>query len=216
MENKSDKYLDTNEQIIRLIKEWDKYGRLIVAYDFDNTIYDYHKEGIKFPIVIDQLKQLGMLGCYMICFTSCDESRYSEIRKHLNYNGIPCHGINVDSDIVPFKGRKIYYNVFYDDRSGLGQVVDVMRKVIDDRIDNLIEQVYKLDSLLNLTEVDIIYSLNGMCCVVTKDSFVTGEGWNVMTKVPTISRKGISYMKENYPDFDVSMFPVFEEILKLV
>lgn len=126
-----DRYFWVKEQIDRLVTEWKKYGSLIVAYDFDNTVFDYHNTGDTFEAVIAQLKTLGHMGCKMICFTSCDESRYPQIRRYLTDNGIPCHGINIDSESVPFKGRKIYYNVFYDDRAGLGQVHDVMTEVIN-------------------------------------------------------------------------------------
>lgn len=125
-----DRYLKNHEQISRLYDEWIKYGSLIIAFDFDNTVYDYHKKGDTYTTVIEQLKILGHMGCYMICFTSCDTNRYPEIKSYLKQQGIPCHGINIDSEKVPFKGRKIYYNVFYDDRAGIGQVVEVMEDVI--------------------------------------------------------------------------------------
>ena len=128
----NDRYTKDSEQIQRLTKEWIQHGKLIVAFDYDNTVFDYHEKGDTYETVISQLQALGKMGCEMICFTSCDESRFDDIRKYLKENNIICHGINKDSDAVPFRGRKIYYNVFYDDRAGLGQVVSIMPRVIAD------------------------------------------------------------------------------------
>jgi len=183
-----DRYLKNEEQIQRLVSEWVKYGSLIVAYDFDNTIYDYHKKGDSYKKVMNQLKTLGQMGCTMICFTSCDESRYAEIKTHLKSNFIPCHGINIDTD-VPFRGRKIYFNVLYDDRAGLGQVYDVMSNVINE----IKDIVYSQNDNLPLSE-----------CVYSGQKFTRGE-WIYENKFPAAFNK---MRKEN------DLIPSIEKVLK--
>ena len=36
----------------RLLEEYKKYGELIVAFDYDNTIFDYHNNGGDYSCVI--------------------------------------------------------------------------------------------------------------------------------------------------------------------
>jgi hypothetical protein len=38
-------YLNQANVVKRLISEWDTHGKLIIDYDFDNTVFDYHSEG---------------------------------------------------------------------------------------------------------------------------------------------------------------------------
>lgn len=148
-----DPYSDTENQARRLIAEWNKYGKLIVAFDYDNTVYDYHNNGWSFTKVKQQLRTLGRMGCEIVCFTSCDSSRFEEIKSYCRTHNLPLSGVNVDSDLVPFKGRKIYYNVFYDDRAGLGQVIEVMDHVIDIMKFKMIDKANEItDSKWNSTK----------------------------------------------------------------
>jgi hypothetical protein len=39
-----DYYLNTENSSNRLLVEYNKYGTLVVAYDFDDTVYDFHKK----------------------------------------------------------------------------------------------------------------------------------------------------------------------------
>lgn len=187
-----DRFLNTFNQKDRLFKEWLQYGSLIVAFDYDDTIFDYHNRGDTYQTVINQIKTLGHMGCTMICFTSCDESRYSDIKKFLYDNNIPCHGINIDSEKVPFKGRKIYYNVFYDDRAGIGQIVDVINLLIRD----IEDYIYK--DIKDYTKV-------GTHCHYSGKSFNNGE-WLFNNKFPAAYNK---FRKVN------DIIPNIEDIMNL-
>lgn len=46
----------------RLLEEYKKYGKLIVAFDYDNTIFDYHNNGGDYSCVIELLKRCARLG----------------------------------------------------------------------------------------------------------------------------------------------------------
>ena len=37
-----DRYLKGRHVYDRLMQELEKYGKLFIAFDFDNTVYDYH------------------------------------------------------------------------------------------------------------------------------------------------------------------------------
>lgn len=129
----TDRYLSDQECIDRLLGEWNIHGNLIVAYDFDNTVSDYHKRGDKFEAVINLIRKVKKLGCTVIVFTSCDESRFPEIKQYLKDNDIPFDGINENAKSIIYTGRKIYYNILLDDRAGLSasykQLIEVAELV---------------------------------------------------------------------------------------
>jgi hypothetical protein len=114
-----DFYLNEQNTINRLVSEWIKYGKIIIAYDFDDTVYDFHNKGRKYDDVINLLKQCKSLGAYFIVFTSCNENDYDKIRNYLAENEIPFDKINENLNFVKFTGRKVYYNILLDDRAGL-------------------------------------------------------------------------------------------------
>jgi hydroxymethylpyrimidine pyrophosphatase-like HAD family hydrolase len=126
-----DPYLHNNICIDRLIQEHKKYGRLIVAYDFDSTVYDYHKQGYKYDRVIELLRVCRQLGFYLIVFTCNNGDRYAEMINYLNENKIPFDSINKNADFVPFKNNKIYYNILLDDRAGLASAYQQLNAVVD-------------------------------------------------------------------------------------
>jgi hydroxymethylpyrimidine pyrophosphatase-like HAD family hydrolase len=104
---------------LRLIKEWEQHGKLIVAYDFDGTVHDYHKEGNKYDQVIELLRECKKLGCYLIVFSTSEPERHDFIKNYLDRWDIPYDAVNENMPGLPFKGGKIYYNILLDDRAGL-------------------------------------------------------------------------------------------------
>ena len=127
----TDRYLNDQECIDRLLNEWEKYGMIICAYDFDHTVFDYSKRGDVYENIILLLRKLKRMGCHLVVFTSCDETRYSEIQKYLNDNDIPFDSINETPDFIPFKGRKIYYNALLDDRAGMSAMYKILIEVTE-------------------------------------------------------------------------------------
>lgn len=125
-----DYFLNDTHCVERLVTEYKKYGNLIVAFDYDNTIFDYYKMGESFNNVIELLQECKKLNFHLICFTSCDGDRFPEIIDYMNKNNIPFDGINETPDFIPFKGRKVYYNILLDDRAGLSASYDILWKVI--------------------------------------------------------------------------------------
>jgi len=126
-----DYYLNDENVINRLTEEWNKYGKLIIAYDYDNTVYDYHKLGYTFENVISLLKRAKLIGANFIVFTCCNENKYNDIKKYLNINNIPFDKINENINGVDFGGRKVYYNILLDDRAGLSSAYNCLLKVVE-------------------------------------------------------------------------------------
>jgi len=121
-----DHFLDEYAATERLIREWEKYGRLVIAYDFDNTVYDYHGGGYSYSMVIDLLRKCKEVGAYFICFTARENDELDFVWKYLKDNNIPVDKLNDNPDFLPFNGRKIYYNILLDDRAGLAQAYNML------------------------------------------------------------------------------------------
>jgi hypothetical protein len=121
-----DFYLKNRNVINRLYQEWAKYGRIIIAYDFDETIYDFHGKGHKFDEVINLLKECKKYGANFIVFTCREKIDEPFIINYLNEIGLPYDKINENMDYISYGGRKIYYNIFLDDRAGLQSAYDCL------------------------------------------------------------------------------------------
>src|SRR3990167_9457073 len=109
-----DYFLNDKNCIERLFNEWKKYGSIIVAYDYDNTVYDYYNKGYSYHKVIELIRECKQIGFHLTVFTSCNDDRFLEIKKYLEKNNIPFDGINETPDFIPFKGRKVYFNILLD------------------------------------------------------------------------------------------------------
>jgi hypothetical protein len=127
-----DAYFDTIKASDRLYAEWKKHPRLIIACDFDDTVYDTHQKGHTFDQVIDLLKECKRLNFYVVMFTASKVERYPLIEKHMQELGIEIDGINKNVIELPFGNNgKIYANIFLDDRAGLFQAAMTLLRVID-------------------------------------------------------------------------------------
>jgi hypothetical protein len=126
-----DEYLIPNASYLRLLKEYTSYGTLVVAFDFDNTVYDFHKKGGTYNQVIELLREMDSLGFHLICFTANEDTEF--IEGYLACNNIPYHGLNENPPFFKGKSGKIYFNALLDDRAGLVQVyqeLDLLVKTI--------------------------------------------------------------------------------------
>ncbi len=125
-----DEYLVEGASYARLRKEYDKHDSLVIAFDLDNTVKDFHNKGNTYPLVIDLLDRLQEIGCYLICFTASEDVK--EVAKYLSSNGIPYDAINKNPPFFQSTSPKIYYNALLDDRAGLIQVYKDLDKLYKD------------------------------------------------------------------------------------
>lgn len=125
-----DPYLNDTICINRLVEEYKKYGSLIVCFDFDSTVFPYSDKSHTFPKMIELLQECKRLGFHLTVFTSCNDDRFPEIKQYLTDNDIPFDSINETPDFIPFKGRKVYYNILLDDRAGLSAAYNILWRVI--------------------------------------------------------------------------------------
>lgn len=126
-----DRYLQVGESTKRLIAEYEQHGRIIVAYDFDGTVHDYHGVGDTFPMIIQLLKDLREFATFIV-YTCSDEERYPEIRAYLSQNGIPFDTINENVITLNHsKSSKLYYNILLDDRAGLRESYQTLKEFLE-------------------------------------------------------------------------------------
>lgn len=123
-----DPYLDNDMCVNRLVDNWKEHKRIIIAFDFDNTVYDYYKQGYTYTKVIDLLKECKNMGCVLILNTCCDESKFDFMREECSKVGLFVDYINESPEYIPFTGNKIYYNIMLDDRAGLNSAYKILYK----------------------------------------------------------------------------------------
>lgn len=112
-----DQFLVPNSNLIRLISEYKKYGSLTVAYDFDQTVHDYHKTGENYDMVRQLIRDLKGIGCKVVCWTAYKDLDY--VANHLNEINVPFDGINEGGIPLPWESKKPFFSALLDDRAGL-------------------------------------------------------------------------------------------------
>lgn len=124
-----DEYLIPNAAYIRLRNEYEQYGSLVIAVDFDNTLFDFHKKGNTYNQVIELIRDLKKYNCIIIIFTANEDNDF--ITSYCVENNIPIDGINVNPPFFKCEARKIYYNALLDDRAGLSEVYIQLKTLIN-------------------------------------------------------------------------------------
>jgi hypothetical protein len=155
-----DYFLCKDSAILRLHEEYKKFGKIIIAYDFDDTVYDFHKKGREYSMIISLLKRWKG-HAYFIVSTAAQEERMISIKEYLTANQLPYDAINenVPGLDVPV-GGKIYYNVLLDDRAGLHEVYDMLMKLIQiieqEKADLTIDSVDIYDGNMNIDKLQLM------------------------------------------------------------
>ena len=128
-------YLSERKAIERLKREYKQHGKLICGFDFDCTIYDYHKEGLELQPVIDLLKRCSGLGFTMCLYTLTlkdSDMGISEKIAYCNKLGIAVHEINessvmgINSQQVKHYHYKPFFSILLDDRAGLSASYNIL------------------------------------------------------------------------------------------
>ena len=131
MQNKLvDPFLNDLKCIKRLVNEWVTHKSLIIAYDYDNTVFDYHGIGYQFNDIISLLQECKKYGAKFIVFSCSPPDRYEEMTKYLIDNDIPWDTIN--QNIIELHGGqgKVFYNILLDDRAGLKSAYSVLNAAL--------------------------------------------------------------------------------------
>jgi predicted mannosyl-3-phosphoglycerate phosphatase (HAD superfamily) len=124
-----DPYFDTDRCVERLVGWFHKHGNLVVAFDYDDTLFDFHKKGYRYPSMVKLLRQCSRMGFTMILFSSqSTPEEFEEIKKNLAEYDIRVDYINESP--VDKKSIKPYFNILLDDKAGLGQAYNILSRTI--------------------------------------------------------------------------------------
>lgn len=111
----------------RLSREWIEFGKLIVAVDFDDTIYP-HNRYKDCDEVISFLKEINP-NIRIIINTARSKSFFPRIYEYCEGIGLIIETINTNCVPLPFgNDGKVYANIYLDDRAGLDQALSILRK----------------------------------------------------------------------------------------
>jgi hypothetical protein len=138
----SNSYLNDRKAVDRLKREYQEHKNLIIGFDFDNTIYDYHKEGLELQPVIDLLKRCSDLGFTMCLYSASlceDEEKHDkqmfEKKGFCEYSlGIKVECINYSPIPVfrSYKDKKPYFSILLDDRAGLSSAYSILKTTLNE------------------------------------------------------------------------------------
>jgi len=106
----------------RLVTEWLKNDKIIIACDLDDTIIPYNEE-IKdnCKIMVDLILECQKEGIIFLINTARSEYQLQKTKEQVEELGIKVHGINKMHEgwDKPYGlNGKLYANIFLDDRVG--------------------------------------------------------------------------------------------------
>lgn len=113
----------------RLVEEYETHCNLVVGFDFDNTVFDYHNNGGNYSAVIDLLKRCKDLG-FTLCLSTSEfeQDKIDWKVKYCDHYGIKPDYIN-ESPIL--KGtKKPFFSILLDDRAGLESAFYTLEHVV--------------------------------------------------------------------------------------
>lgn len=123
----SDTFMNKHRAIERLISDYHIFGKIIVAYDFDDTVKPKFGENCSY--VTELLQECSKIEeIVMICFTCrCEYSAMVEVQNTLDELNIRHDYINENATDISFEtSRKILYSIFLDDRAGLSAAYETL------------------------------------------------------------------------------------------
>lgn len=114
----------------RLERELDTHGKLVIGFDFDNTIFDVHNGGGNYKDVIDILKKCKDQGWILCLYTAEPDEDW--LKWKINY----CKHFGIEPDYVNespiLKGtKKPFFSLLLDDRAGLQSAYLILRDILD-------------------------------------------------------------------------------------
>lgn len=121
--------LNTEGATKRLISEYEAHGKLVVGFDFDNTIFDVHNKGINCSEIISLLQECKKLGFTLCLYTAELRGFWLEWKKnYCKHFGIEPDYVN-ESPLLPGT-TKPFFNILLDDRAGLESAFQTLKAVV--------------------------------------------------------------------------------------
>lgn len=127
-------FFDVEDTVESLVKRYYHYGSLILAVDFDETIHNSYSDPKKdFTPVHELIREAAKLNFQIVIYTARNEKHFGFIEEFCKEHDLPfTHPVNKEVCELPEPTcGKIYYNIFLDDKAGLGQAAEILYKVIE-------------------------------------------------------------------------------------
>jgi hypothetical protein len=116
--------------IVRLVKEIEKYGKLVIGFDFDNTIFDVHNSGGNYKDIIDILKKCKDRGWTLCLYTAEPNEEWLKWKiEYCKHFGIEPDYVN-ESPLLPGT-KKPFFSILLDDRAGLQSAYYILNTVLN-------------------------------------------------------------------------------------
>ena len=110
---------------------YDTHGNIILAVDFDDTIYDWKSVGLSCDYVVDLVKRCQeKLNAKVMLFTCRTDHLLDFAHRHCEEVGLKLWASNHNPDHGHTMGKP-FYNVLLDDKACLEQVCDVLELLIE-------------------------------------------------------------------------------------
>lgn len=124
------KYTNSEECLSRLKKEYNRHKKLVIGFDFDNTIFDTNNEGFHCQPMIELLQECKNLG-FILCLYTAEpsEERLKWKVDFCNFYGIKPDYIN-QSPLPGSTIHKPFFNLLLDDRAGLESSYYLLNDII--------------------------------------------------------------------------------------
>lgn len=121
--------------IQELVNIYITHGKIEIALDVDDTIipwkYNTPNDSIRYERTINLIKRAQKVVDAEVCLWTCsEESRYKEIKQFCHMKGLKIAHIN-DSSLKHFVSRKIFANIYIDDKAGLFESLYILEKTLD-------------------------------------------------------------------------------------
>jgi hypothetical protein len=112
----------------RLINEWLEHGKIVLAVDYDDTIFSWKNRTVKeCKNTMDLVKWAQHIGAYIMIHTCSPKDRHEEIKNYCESHGLKVDSINENPIKLPYGNEgKPYYNWQLCDRSGLEHAESVL------------------------------------------------------------------------------------------
>jgi hypothetical protein len=109
----------------RLKREFQEHDSLVIAFDFDNTVSDFHNQGLDMSNTVKELKRAHANGLSLFCFTANNDHGFvkSFVESLLGIKNIPINNNCLDHI---FNSRKPFYSLLLDDRAGLASAEEAL------------------------------------------------------------------------------------------
>jgi len=119
-----DSFFDMNKQVDVLLEQYHNFGKIIVAYDFDDTVYPYRGKSCH---QVQQLLRDLRPYATLILLTARAHERREGIEEFLKNNDIPFDFINKDPRGNEITTGKLLYNQLLDDKAGLRESYEILK-----------------------------------------------------------------------------------------